>query len=136
MSLAGSRRAHQVDGRSDIFMLGVVFYELLVGRQPFRADSLNELIEQLTNHEPRSLRQVDECIPKELERICFKALAKRASERHMTASDLADDLRHFLAEQALSQDAFVLLEKVLSAESKTDDSNVERAALAKRKAAT
>ncbi len=94
---------HRVDGRSDIFSLGVVFYELLTGRQPFRANSPAELLEQITTYEPRPLRQIDEDIPKELERICFKALSKRAAERYMTAKVLAEDLRHFLAEQPVNQ---------------------------------
>jgi formylglycine-generating enzyme required for sulfatase activity len=92
---------HRVDGRSDVFSLGVVFYELLVGRPPFQADSPTELMEQVANHDPRPLRQTDDRIPKELERICFRALSKRASERYPTAQDMADDLRHFLAKRTI-----------------------------------
>jgi len=87
---------HLVDGRSDIFSLGVVFYELLTRRRPFRAESLLQIIEQVTHAEARPPRQIDDTIPRELERICQKALSKRASERHSTAKDLAEDLRLFL----------------------------------------
>jgi len=86
---------HRVDGRSDIFSLGVVFYQLLTGRRPFHADSREELLEQITNREVRPPRQWDDTIPKELERICLKTLSKRASERYTAAKDMADDLRHF-----------------------------------------
>ena len=87
---------HRVDGRSDIFSIGVVFYELLTGRRPFRGSSHVEIMHQVISAEPRPPRQIDGTIPGELERICLKALAKRASERYTTARDLAEDLRHFL----------------------------------------
>jgi serine/threonine protein kinase/formylglycine-generating enzyme required for sulfatase activity len=88
---------HRVDGRSDVFSLGVVFYELLTERRPFHADSRDELLELIATVEVRPPRQIDDTLPRELERICLKALAKRASERYLTAKDLAEDLRHFLA---------------------------------------
>jgi serine/threonine protein kinase len=94
---------HRVDGRSDIFSLSVVFYELLTGRRPFRGETREELLEQITSVEARPPRQVDDAIPKELERICLKALAKRATERYTTGRDLADDLRDFLVRQGVSQ---------------------------------
>jgi serine/threonine protein kinase/formylglycine-generating enzyme required for sulfatase activity len=87
---------HRVDGRTDVFSLGVIFYELLTGRRPFQAGSREELLEQIATQEPRPPRQWDDTIPKELERIGLKALAKRAPERYTTARDLADDLRHWL----------------------------------------
>jgi serine/threonine protein kinase len=88
---------HRVDGRTDVYSLGVVFYELLTGRRPFHADSRDELLEQIATQEPRPPRQWDSSVPKELERVCLKALAKRSADRYTTAQDLADDLRHFLA---------------------------------------
>jgi serine/threonine protein kinase len=62
---------HRVDGRSDLFSLGVVFYELLTGRRPFRGETRDELLEQINTVEARPPRQVDDTIPRELERICL-----------------------------------------------------------------
>src|SRR6202040_1997461 len=76
---------HLVDGRSDIYSLGVVLYELLTGQRPFEALSISKLLCLITSVEPRPLRQIDPAIPKELERITLKALAKRASERYPAA---------------------------------------------------
>ena len=88
--------AHRVDGRSDIFSLGVVLYELLTGRRPHQGSSLSTVLDQIIRVDPQPLRQIDDAIPGELERICLKALSKRAAERYTTASDMADDLWHFL----------------------------------------
>jgi serine/threonine protein kinase/formylglycine-generating enzyme required for sulfatase activity len=89
---------HLVDARTDVYGLGVVFYELLTGRGPFQAKNTDELLAMIKTLEPRPPRQVDDTIPKELDRICLKCLAKRASERYSTALDLAEDLQHFLCE--------------------------------------
>jgi hypothetical protein len=87
---------HRVDARTDVYSLGVVFFELLTGQRPFYGEHLNDLLEQTKTREPRPPRQVDDTIPKELDRICLKCLAKRAADRYSTARDLADDLRHWL----------------------------------------
>ena len=76
---------HLVDGRSDIFSMGVVFYEMLTGRRPFRGESPRQILRQIISSEPRPPRQIDDTIPQELERICQRAIAKRASERYSTA---------------------------------------------------
>lgn len=93
---------HRVDGRSDIFSLGAVFYELLTGKKVFRGDTRSNQLDQVEHLDPKPLRQYDERLPKELDRICQKALAKRASERYWTAHDMAEDLRAFLEQHEQS----------------------------------
>lgn len=88
---------HRVDGRSDIFSLGIVFYELLTGRRPFLGDRTVELLDQISSCDVRPPRQRRSDIPRELERICLKALSRRISDRYTTARDMSEDLHAFLA---------------------------------------
>ncbi len=85
--------AHRIDGRTDIYSLGVVLYQMLCGHLPFRASNTRELLRQVSDDEPQPPRQLRPEIPPELERACLKALAKRLQERYSTASDFALDLR-------------------------------------------
>ena len=93
---------HRVDGRSDIFSLGVVFYELLTGRRPFRGDGVEEILESIRDSEPRPPRQFVTSIPKDLERICLKALSKRPTDRYTTARDMEEELKMFLSSSPVS----------------------------------
>jgi serine/threonine protein kinase/formylglycine-generating enzyme required for sulfatase activity len=90
------QEGHRVDARTDIYSLGVVFYELLTRHRPFDGD-LSTLLELIRTQEPRPPRQRDDTIPKELDRICLKAISKRVTERYSTAKDMAEDLRAWQA---------------------------------------
>jgi serine/threonine protein kinase/formylglycine-generating enzyme required for sulfatase activity len=91
---------HRLDGRSDLFSLGVVMYRLLTGRVPFPGQTFAELLHEITTVEPHAPRSVKADIPPELERICLKLLRKRASERYASGRDLAEDLQAYLAPRA------------------------------------
>jgi len=81
------------DGRADIFSLGVIFYEALTGRHPFRADSFIATSQRILEKTPPPLSQSNPRVPAELERIVAKMLSKDPGDRHATAGDLLVDLR-------------------------------------------
>jgi eukaryotic-like serine/threonine-protein kinase len=90
---------HRLDGRSDIWSLGVILYEMLTRFRPFVGDTNALLFEEIKSREPRPPRQINPAIPTELERICLKCLAKSVKDRYGNASDLADDLRNWKASE-------------------------------------
>ena len=90
--------AHRIDGRTDIYSLGVLLYEMLCGRRPFRSKNVVELLRQIREDAPQPPRQLAHGIPSELEDICLKAMAKKEDDRYRTSGDMAAALRHVLDE--------------------------------------
>ena len=88
--------AHRIDGRTDIYALGVILYIMLTRQLPFQATDMAELFRQIQEDEPQPLRQLNRSIPRELDDICSKAMAKSFSRRYTTADDLAQDLSKLL----------------------------------------
>jgi len=85
-------RGEELDQRTDIWSLGVVFYELLSGKIPFQGDHDQTLIYSILQKEPESLVKIRPSVAPELEHIVFQALTKKAADRYRTMEELREDL--------------------------------------------
>lgn len=91
-----------VDGRTDVYALGAVLYELLAGRPPFAGTSAASVLYAVLHRDPEPPGAVGGDVPADLATVCRKAMAREPSRRYGSARELADDLRRYLAHEPVT----------------------------------
>jgi len=94
-------RGNELDGRSDLFSLGCILYEMVAGQRAFRGDSITALLFKIVTEEPPSLRELDPTVSDAMLHVIGKALQKTPEKRYQSGRELADDLH------AITQPGFV-----------------------------
>jgi serine/threonine protein kinase len=102
-----------VDQRTDIYSLGVTLYELLTLRPAFDGRDHHELLRQIALDEPAPPRRINKAVPRDLETIVLKAMAKEPAQRYATAQELAADLTRFLEDRPIQARRPGPMERVL-----------------------
>ncbi len=97
MSPEQARAEKVLTTAADVYALGAILYELLVGRPPFKAETSLKTLAQVAGEEPIPPRRLCATTPRDLEIVCLKCLRKDPGERYTNADKLAEDLEHFLA---------------------------------------
>jgi len=92
-------QGHSTDPRSDIFALGSVFYQFLTGEKPFFGESFSSVSYKITHEAPSPPSKLNPLLPKAVDRVILKMLAKSPDARYQTCEELAEDLRALLTRQ-------------------------------------
>jgi serine/threonine-protein kinase len=95
-------RFNLIDRRSDVYGLGAILYEILTGRPPFAGEHNRETLHQVIHDPPLLPLSIVAETPPALQAVCLKALAKKPGERYASASDLAQEVQRFLADEPVS----------------------------------
>lgn len=103
-----SGRADWLDGRADIWALGVILYESLAGKPPFDAEEFRELKEQIKNRHPKPLTQRNTDLPSELDEVFNRCCSKDVSSRYASANELASQLESILADSDLPLESIAI----------------------------
>src|ERR1700741_699441 len=93
-------KGRAVDGRSDIFSLGVMLYEMLTGEKPYPGQNITTVIYKIVNEEPVPPKQIDPAIHAGISAVVLKALAKDPDTRYQSCREMLEDLRNYRAVSA------------------------------------